>query len=129
MFVGLLSFIGLVVLVAVVVLVAARSLIFLVIRFVVFVIRFVIIAVRLVLSGMGFLVEAFPMMGIDVVCKGFYFDKCQRLPLLTNNVLNAFGKSGVVAVSEDTFIPASADSKTVEFNIIFDNMLVIMHLE
>ena len=51
------------------------------------------------------------------------------LMLLTHNVLNAFSKSRIVAVPEDTFIPASADSKMVEFDVIFDNMLVIMHLE
>ena len=49
--------------------------------------------------------------------------------MLTYNVFNAFGESGIVAVSEDTFIPASADSKTVEFDIILYNMLVIVHLE
>ena len=32
-------------------------------------------------------------------------------------------------MSEDTFIPASVDSKTVEFDIIFFNMLIIVHLE
>ena len=68
------------------------------------------------------------MTGVDVMCKGFYFSEYQRLPLLTHNVLNAFGESGIVAVPEDTFIPAGADSETVEFDIIFDNMLVIMHL-
>ena len=105
-FVGILVFIELVVLVA-------------------FVIGFV---VGLVLSSMGFFVEAFPMMGVDVMCKGLHFGKCQRLPLLTHNVLNAFGESRVVVVPEDTFIPASVDSKMVEFNVIFDNMLVIIHL-
>ena len=49
--------------------------------------------------------------------------------MLTHNVLNVFGKSEVVAVSEDTFIPAGAYSEMVELNIIFDNMLVIMHLK
>ena len=52
-----------------------------------------------------------------------------RLPLLTHNVLNVFSKSRVVAVPEDTFIPAGADSEMVEFDIILYNMLVIMHLE
>ena len=72
-FVGLLVFVKLVVLVAVVRFVAARSLIFLVIRFVAFVVRFIIIVVRLVLSGVGFFVEVFPMTGVDVMCKGFHF--------------------------------------------------------
>ena len=49
--------------------------------------------------------------------------------MLTHNVFNAFGESGIVAVPEDTFIPAGADSETVQFNIILYNMLVIMHFE
>ena len=49
--------------------------------------------------------------------------------MLTHNVLDVFGESRVVAVPGDTFIPASVDSETVEFNIIFDNMLIIMHIE
>ena len=40
-----------------------------------------------------------------------------------------FSESRIVVVPEDTFIPASADSETVEFDIILYNMLVIMHLE
>ena len=72
-FFWLLVFVKLVVLVAVVGFVAARSLIFLVVRFVAFFVRFVVIVVGLVLSGMGFFVEAFPMMGINVMCKGLHF--------------------------------------------------------
>ena len=128
-FVGLLVFVKLVVLVAVVGFVTARSLIFLVVGFVAFVVRFVVIVVGLVLSGAGFFVEAFPMTGINVMCKGFHFSECWRLPLLTHNVFDAFGKSGIVVVPEDTFIPASADSETVEFDIILHNMLVIVHFE
>ena len=128
-FVGLLVFVVLVVLVAVVRFVAARSLIFLVVGFVAFVVGFVVIVVGLVLSGVGFFVEAFPITGVDVMHKGFHFGKCQRLPLLTHNVFNAFGESGIVVVPEDTFIPAGADSKTVEFNVILYNILVIVHLE
>ena len=61
--VGFLVFVKLVVLVAVVGFVTARSLIFLVVRFVALVVGFVVIVVGLVLSSMGFFVEAFPMMG------------------------------------------------------------------
>ena len=128
-FVGLLVFVKLVVLVAVVRFVTARSLILLVVGFVAFVVGFVVIVVRLVLSGMGFFMEAFPMTGIDVMCKGLHLGECQRLPLLTHNAFNAFGKSGIVVVPEDTFIPAGADSETVEFDVIFYNMLVIVHFE
>ena len=108
-FVGLLVFVKLVVLVAIVRFVTARSLIFLVVGFVAFVVGFVVIVVGLVLSSTGFFTEVFPMMGINVMCKGLHFGKCQRLPLLTHNVFNAFGKSGIVAVPEETFIPAGAD--------------------
>ena len=128
-FVGLLVFVKLVVLVAVVGFVTARSLIFLVVGFVAFVVRFVVIVVGLVLSGAGFFAEAFPLMGINVMCKGLHLGECWRLPLLTHNVFNAFGESRIVAVPEDTFIPAGADSKTVEFDIILYNMLVIMRFE
>ena len=103
-FVGLFVFVKLVVLVAVVGFVTARSLIFLVVGFVAFVVRFVVIVVRLVLSGVGFFVEAFPMMGINVMCKGLHFGECRGLPLLTHNVFNVFCKSRRVAVLEDTFI-------------------------
>ena len=106
-FVGLLVFVKLVVLVAIVRFVTARSLIFLVIGFVAFVVGFVVIVVRLVFSGVGFFMEAFPMTGIDVMCKGLHFGECWRLPLLTHNVFNAFGESRIVVVPEDTFIPAS----------------------
>ena len=128
-FVGFLVFVKLVVLVAVVGFVTARSQIFLVVGFVAFVVGFVVIVVRLVLSGTGFFAEAFPMLGIDVMCKGLHFGECWRLPLLTHNVFDAFGESGIVAVPEDTFIPAGADSKTVEFDVILYNMLVIVHFE
>ena len=126
---GGLRFVGLLIFVKLVVLVAARSLIFLVVGFVAFVVRFVVIVVGLVLSGAGFFTEVFPMTGIDVMCKGLHFGEWWRLPLLTYNVLNVFSKSRIVAVPEDTFIPAGADSKTVEFDIILYNMLVIVHLE
>ena len=128
-FVGLLVFVKLVVLVAVVRFVTARSLISLVIGFVAFAVGFVVIVVRLVLSGVGFFAEAFPMMGIDVMCKGLHFGECRRLPLLTHNVFNVFGESGIVVVPEDTFIPAGADSKMVEFDVILYNMLIIVHFE
>ena len=49
--------------------------------------------------------------------------------MLTHNVFDAFSESGIVAVPEDTFIPAGADSEMVEFDVILYNMLVIMHLE
>ena len=49
--------------------------------------------------------------------------------MLTHNVFDVFSKSGIVAVPEDTFIPASADSKTVELDIILYNIPIIVHFE
>ena len=69
------------------------------------------------------------MMGINVMCKGLHLGECRRLPLLTHNVFNAFSESGIVAVPEDTFIPAGADSEMVEFDVILYNMLIIVHFE
>ena len=63
------------------------------------------------------------------MCKGLHYSECRRLPLLTHNVFDAFGKSGIIAVLEDTFIPAGADSETVELDVILYNMLIIMHFE
>ena len=63
------------------------------------------------------------------MCKGLHFGECWRLPLLTHNVFDAFSKSGIVVVPEDTFIPAGADSEMVEFDVILYNMLIIVHFE
>ena len=49
--------------------------------------------------------------------------------VLTRNVLDAFSKPGIIAVAEDTVIPTGADGKTVEFDIILDNVLVVLHFE
>ena len=69
------------------------------------------------------------MTGINVMCKGLHFSECLGLPFLTHNVFNAFSESRIVVVPEDTFIPASADSKMVEFDVILYNMLIIVHFE
>ena len=44
-------------------------------------------------------------------------------------VFDAFSKSRIVAVPEDTFIPAGVDSEMVEFDVILYNMLIIVHFE
>ena len=42
-------------------------------------------------------------------------------------VLDSFGESGVIAVSEDRVVPSSADCESVEFDVIFDDMLIVVH--
>ena len=49
--------------------------------------------------------------------------------VLTHNVLDLFSEPRIIAVAEDTIIPTSADGKMVEFDIILDNVLVVLHFE
>ena len=49
--------------------------------------------------------------------------------MLTHNVLDAFSEPGIIAVAEDTVIPTGADGKTIKFDIILDNVLVVLHFE
>ena len=42
-------------------------------------------------------------------------------------VLNSFGESGIIAVSEDGVVPSGADCESVEFDIIFDDVLIVVH--
>ena len=97
---------------------------FLVIGFVAFVVGFVVVVVRLVLSSTGFFVEVFQMMGVNVMCKGFHFGKCWRLPLLTHNVFDAFGESRIVAVPEDTFIQPVQIARWLNLTLYFTICLI-----
>ena len=68
-------------------------------------------------------------MGVDGMSKDLHGFKGGGFAVLTHNVLDAFGKPGIIAVAEDTVIPTSADGKTVELDVILDNVLVVLHLE
>ena len=99
-----------------------------------FVVRFVlairlVIAFGLVLPGMGLFTVAFPVMGVDGMSKDLHGFEGGGFGVLTHNVLDAFGEPGIIAVVEDTVIPTSADGKMVKFNIILDNVLVVLHFE
>ena len=52
-----------------------------------------------------------------------------RLALLAHNVFDLFRQSRIVMVMEDGIVPASTDRKTVEFDIVLHDVLIILHLE
>ena len=85
--------------------------------------------VGLALIVAGFLPGSFPVTGVDRMGKDLHSVESGGFTLLAHNVLNAFRQSGVITVTEDTFIPAGLDRETVEFDIVLDNMLVILHTE
>ena len=88
-----------------------------------------VIAFGLVLPGTGLFAVAFPITGVDGMSKDLHGFESGGFTMLTHNVLDAFGKPGIIAVAEDTVVPTGADGKTVEFDIILDNMLVVLHFE
>ena len=130
---GLAGLTGLVVVVVVVVVivgvVVSRNRVF------VFVVGLIVLAIGLVgtigfvSAGMGFLMEAFPVVGVDGVSKFLHSFEGRRFTLLTHSILNSLCKTGIIAVAENTVTPAGADGKAVEFDIILDNMLVVLHFK
>ena len=88
-----------------------------------------VIAFGLVLPSMGLFAVAFPITGVDGMSKDLHGFESGGFAVLTHNVLDAFSKPGIIAVAEDTVIPTGADGKTVELDIILDNVLVVLHFE
>ena len=88
-----------------------------------------VLAIRLVLPGTGLFMVTFPVTGVDGMRKDLHGFKSGGFAVLTHNVLDAFGKPVIIVVAEDTIIPTSADGKMVEFNVILDNVLVVLHFE
>ena len=64
---------------------------------------------RLGFTGAGFLAGTFPVMGIDGMCKFLHALEGLRFSLLSYDVLNLFGQSGVITVTEYAVIPMHAD--------------------
>ena len=88
-----------------------------------------VIAFGLVLPSTGLFAVVFPIMGVNGMSKDFHGFESGGFAVLTHNVLDAFSEPRVIAVAEDTVIPIGADGKTVEFDIILDNVLVVLHFE
>ena len=91
-----------------------------VVGFAVLVGLFVVGLVGLAFTGTGLLSETFPVSGIDFVCESLHGFKGGGFPLLSHNVLDSFRKTGIIAVSENSIVPISADGKSVELDVIFD---------
>jgi hypothetical protein len=51
--------------------------------------------------------------------------ECKEL----HNVFDVFCENGVIAVTENTVVPAGVDSKTVELDVVLDNVLTVLHLQ
>ena len=88
-----------------------------------------VIAFGLVLPSTGPFTVAFPVMGVDGMSKDLHGFEGGGFAVLTHNVLDAFGKPGIIVVAEDTVIPTGVDGKMVEFDVILDNVLVVLHFE
>ena len=63
------------------------------------------------------------------MCESLHGFESGQLALLAHNVFDSFCQSGIVTVTEDDIVPAGTDCKTVEFNIVLHNALIILHLE
>ena len=84
-----------------------------------FVIGLVVVVVLLVVrllgvfglgfTGAGFLAGMFPVTGIDGMCEFLHALKGLWFSLLSYDVLNSFGQSGVITVTEYAVIPMRAD--------------------
>ena len=88
-----------------------------------------VIAFGLVLPGTGLFTVTFPVTGVNGMSKDLHGFKSGGFAVLTHNVLDAFGEPGIIAVAEDTVIPTGVDGKMVEFDVILDNVLVVLHFE
>ena len=92
-----------------------------------FLVRLVLIG--LVLLRVGLLMEMLVVMGVDGVHESLHGFESGWLALLAHNIFDSFCQSGIITVMEDGIIPASTDCKTVEFNIVLHDALIILHLE
>ena len=77
----------------------------------------------LVLVGQRLLTVSFLVSGVDGMHESLHGFKSQGFALLAHDIFDSFCQTGVVSVSEDTVIPAGLNRKTVELNIVLDNML------
>ena len=101
----------------------------LVARFLVRLVFVGLVLIGLVLLGAGLLVETLVVTGVDGMHESLHGLKSGWLALLAHNVFDSFCQSGIVMVTEDRIIPAGMDRKTVEFDVVLHDALIILHLE
>lgn len=85
--------------------------------------------VGLVTTSSGFLSESFPVTGVDGVCEMLHVFERHGFALLAHDILDAFGQTRIVAMTEYTVIPAGTNSESVELYVVLDYVLVVVHLE
>ena len=88
-----------------------------------------LVLIGLVLLRAGLLAETLVVTGVDGMHESLHGFESGRLALLAHNVFDSFHQSGIVMVTEDGIIPAGTDHKTVEFDIVLHDALIILHLE
>ena len=71
----------------------------------------------------------FPVPGVNGMHKSLHGLKSWGFALLAHDIFDLFCQTRVVSVSEDIIIPAGLNHKTVELNIVLDDMLIILHLQ
>ena len=94
--------------------------------FISFIVGFV---VRLALAGVGFLPDMFPVTGVNSVCKKLHGIESSGLRLVTQYVLDSLSETGVVEMMKNVLIPTSVDGETIELDVVFDNALIVLHLQ
>jgi hypothetical protein len=65
--------------------------------------------------------------GVDSVSKSLHGFEGDGFSLLAHDVFDPFCQTRIVAMAEYGIIPASMDSEAVEVDIVFDDVLVILH--
>ena len=62
---------------------------------------------------------------VDRMCESPHFGECRRFALLAHNVFDSLRESCVISVAEHVVVPASANSESVELDVVFDDALII----
>ena len=77
----------------------------------------------------GFLPDTFPVTGIDGVCKKLHGIESGGFRLVTHDVLDSLGETGVVVMTKNVLVPTSMDGEAVELDVVFDDALIVLHLQ
>ena len=48
---------------------------------------------------------------------------------MAHDVLDSLGETSVVAMTKNVLIPTGMDCEMIELDVVFDNMLVVLHLQ
>src|ERR1700734_2907319 len=79
--------------------------------------------------GSGLLAVSLPVTGVDGMSESLHGVESGRLALLAHNILDALRPSGIITVREGGIFPAGLDRETGEFDVILDNVLIVLHFQ